>query len=327
MTTKIEQKTCKDIRFYHPDHLGSTTVVTDLDGEVTQNVAYIPYGEVFVEQRNGTWNTPYLFNAKELDEETGLYYYGARYLDPTGVRWLSVDQKYTDYCGASPYNYCLGNPVKMIDEDGKDPNLFNFFDGYNFDFIGLFKSEIQGVIDGVQGWYDKQVHGNSTLKTSLLLTSEFVFSYGPETRKFQNENFSEALKNSNMTTEALKAFQKGYEEYLGGDRANIPPYYRVDFSILYPLEGDTGPFKELWKDGPSIAQFTGTATYYFEVSGENLNVTVYDDKTEYSLLYHIPGTDKHERSERKFLGKTKQYYSFTISLEEVKLRIQQDENK
>ena len=127
--------------------------------------------------------------------------------------------------------------------------------------------------------------------------------------------------------DALKAFQKGYEEYLGGDRANIPPYYRVDFSILYPLEGDTGPFKELWKDGPSIAQFTGTATYYFEVSGENLNVTVYDDKTEYSLLYHIPGTDKHERSERKFLGKTKQYYSFTISLEEVKLRVQQDENK
>jgi len=54
-----------------------------------------------------------------------------------------------------------------------------------------------------------------------------------------------------------------------------------------------------------------------------LNVTVYDDKTEYSLLYHIPGTDKHERSERKFLGKTKQYYT----LEEVKLRIQQDENK
>ena len=36
------------------------------------------YGEVFIEERNGTWNTPYLFNGKELDEETGLYYYGAR---------------------------------------------------------------------------------------------------------------------------------------------------------------------------------------------------------------------------------------------------------
>ena len=105
MTTKIEQKTRKGIRFYHPDHLGSTTVVTDLDGEVTQNVAYIPYGEVFVEQRNGAWNTPYLFNAKELDGETGLYYYGARYLDPTHAAWLSVDPLFEKYVGMTPYNY------------------------------------------------------------------------------------------------------------------------------------------------------------------------------------------------------------------------------
>ena len=119
MTTKIEQKTRKGIRFYHPDHLGSTTVVTDLDGEVTQNVAYIPYGEVFVEQRNGTWNTPYLFNAKELDEETGLYYYGARYLDPTNVAWLSVDPLFEKYVGMTPYNYFHGNPIVLVDPDGR----------------------------------------------------------------------------------------------------------------------------------------------------------------------------------------------------------------
>ena len=125
MTTKTEQKTRTGIRFYHPDHLGSTTVVTDLDGEVTQNVAYIPYGEVFVEQRNGTWNTPYLFNAKELDEETGLYYYGARYLDPTGTRWLSVDPLFEKYVGMTPYGYCAGNPVKYLDSDGNEI-LINF---------------------------------------------------------------------------------------------------------------------------------------------------------------------------------------------------------
>ncbi|MEE3486294.1 MAG: RHS repeat-associated core domain-containing protein, partial [Bacteroidales bacterium] len=89
-------------------------------GEVTQNVAYIPYGEVFVEQRNGTWNTPYLFNAKELDEETGLYYYGARYLDPTGTRWLSVDPLFEKYVGMTPYGYCAGNPVAIVDVDGND---------------------------------------------------------------------------------------------------------------------------------------------------------------------------------------------------------------
>lgn len=58
---------------------------------------------------------PYRFNAKELDEETGLYYYGARYLDPTSVGWLSVDPLFEKYVGMSPYNYCAGNPVVMID--------------------------------------------------------------------------------------------------------------------------------------------------------------------------------------------------------------------
>ena len=42
-------------------------------------IEYVPFGEVFIEERNNIWITPYLFNAKEFDEETGMYYYGARY--------------------------------------------------------------------------------------------------------------------------------------------------------------------------------------------------------------------------------------------------------
>lgn len=72
-------------------------MVTDAEGYITQNVSYIPYGEVFVEERNGVWNTPYLFNAKELDEETGMYYYGARYLNPKDTRWMSVDPLFENY--------------------------------------------------------------------------------------------------------------------------------------------------------------------------------------------------------------------------------------
>ena len=82
---------------------------------------YIPYGEVFVEERNNQFSTNYIFNAKELDNETGLYYYGARYLDPTGAMWLSVDPMWEKYAGMSPYNYCMGNPVKMVDPDGEAP--------------------------------------------------------------------------------------------------------------------------------------------------------------------------------------------------------------
>jgi RHS repeat-associated protein len=106
--------------FYTGDHLGSTSMVLDADGNISQSVTYIPYGEIFVEERNGTWNTPYLFNGKELDEETGLYYYGARYLNPTNGMWLSTDPLFEKYMGMSPYNYCAGNPVKIIDPTGME---------------------------------------------------------------------------------------------------------------------------------------------------------------------------------------------------------------
>ena len=87
MTAKNSENTY----FYIHDHLGSTSMVLDGDGNISQSVTYIPYGEVFIEERNGTWNTPYLFNGKELDEETGLYYYGARYLNSISGMRLSVD--------------------------------------------------------------------------------------------------------------------------------------------------------------------------------------------------------------------------------------------
>ena len=73
-----------------------------------------------MEERNGSWASPYLFNAKELDEETGLYYYGARYLNPSIALWLSTDPLQGKHPGMSPYNYCAGNPVKLVDPDGRD---------------------------------------------------------------------------------------------------------------------------------------------------------------------------------------------------------------
>ena len=59
-----------------------------------------------------------MFNAKELDEETGLYYYGARYLDPRVSQFLSADRFAEKYPFSSAYSYCLGNPVKFIDFHG-----------------------------------------------------------------------------------------------------------------------------------------------------------------------------------------------------------------
>ena len=107
--------------YYHPDHLGSSSYITNLDGEVSQHIEYVPFGEVFIEERNNTWNTPYLFNAKEFDEETGMYYYGARYYEPRLSLWVSVDPKQEAYPNYHSYCYVFNNPVNAIDPDGNEP--------------------------------------------------------------------------------------------------------------------------------------------------------------------------------------------------------------
>ena len=110
--------------FYHPDHLGSTSYITDASGEVYQHLEYFAFGETFVEEHSNTDRTPYLFNGKELDEETGLYYYGARYYDARTSIFLSIDPMAEKYPSWSPYTYAFDNPINYIDPtgmEGEDP--------------------------------------------------------------------------------------------------------------------------------------------------------------------------------------------------------------
>ncbi len=62
--------------------------------------------------------TLYKFSGKELDDETGYSYFGARYYDPNISIWLSVDPLSDKYPGLSPYNYCANNPIMLYDPDG-----------------------------------------------------------------------------------------------------------------------------------------------------------------------------------------------------------------
>ncbi|WP_181019438.1 SpvB/TcaC N-terminal domain-containing protein [Nonomuraea typhae] len=125
--------------FYHSDHLGGTNFVSDADGRLYQHLEYFPSGETWAEEHNNTQRTPYQFSGKELDEETGLYYFGARYYDPrTGV-WQSPDPALETNLGQLPesgtrtdqnldtsvptflnvYNYADANPLSKIDPDGR----------------------------------------------------------------------------------------------------------------------------------------------------------------------------------------------------------------
>jgi len=106
-----------NLYFFHTDHLGSTNYLTDKDGVVQQSLVYMPYGEILSETK--TYSNPYKFNGKELDTETGLAYYGARYYSPELSIWYGTDPLMEKYPAFSPYVFCAGNPVKLVDLDGR----------------------------------------------------------------------------------------------------------------------------------------------------------------------------------------------------------------
>ena len=107
--------------FYHSDHLGSTSYITDDKANITQYDAYLPYGELLVDEHSSSEDLPYKFNGKQFDDETGLYYYGARYMNPVVSFWYGVDPLAEKYQSIGGYVYCIGNPVKYFDPDGNTP--------------------------------------------------------------------------------------------------------------------------------------------------------------------------------------------------------------
>ena len=73
-----------------------------------------------MDEHSSTEEMPYKFNGKEFDQETGLYYYGARYMSPRTSLWYGVDPLAEKYPSVGAYVYCVNNPIKLIDPNGKD---------------------------------------------------------------------------------------------------------------------------------------------------------------------------------------------------------------
>lgn len=104
--------------YYHPNHLGSTDIITDQNGNVAERTEYLPFGAVL---EGG--NDRFLFTGKEKDK-TGLMYYGARYYDPFLRHFTQPDTIIPDVYDPQQLNryaYARNNPVKYTDETGHCP--------------------------------------------------------------------------------------------------------------------------------------------------------------------------------------------------------------
>ena len=92
---------------------------------------YYPFGLQMPQRSMETPEAPKeRFTGHELDDETGLLYAGARYLDPVIGRWMTVDPQADRYPSLSPYTYVFNNPLIWTDPDGECPDCWKFTKGY-----------------------------------------------------------------------------------------------------------------------------------------------------------------------------------------------------
>jgi RHS repeat-associated protein len=111
--------------FHHSSWNNSTSVLTDSAGNLVAHLMYEPFGELVTAGSVGQDAATIKFTGKELDEETGLSYFGARYYDARFGRFVTPDSRIPG-AGVVPqgfnrYTYALNNPIRLLDPDGRDP--------------------------------------------------------------------------------------------------------------------------------------------------------------------------------------------------------------
>ncbi len=224
----------KNLYFYHPDHLGSSSYITDKEGNIVQHTEYIAFGEVLVDEHSVSNRQPYLFNSKELDYETGLYYYGARYYDAKTSLWLNTDplsgynpiletEHYIDgqhnggvfnFGNLNTYTYTYQNPIRYIDPNGKQVEwgkLWNDTKQGIKDFVSnpIFLDAITG------GSYSRGLREIEYAKTTPSTMEWAAFQIGENAREIKSEfmggygvgrigNIKRGMKNADEIAEGVK---------------------------------------------------------------------------------------------------------------------------
>jgi len=154
-----------NITYFHSDHLGSHSVMTNEKGEVTSSADYLPFG-----LQSSDSSSKFGFTGKELDSDLGLNYFGARYYNPTTGRFLTWD----NYGGQ--YIYARNNPLKYVDPNGN----WNVLADIGKRFAGIGVGVGKGAWDTVYGVGYIVVHPVKTAKgvgfaaTNPRLTAEAI---------------------------------------------------------------------------------------------------------------------------------------------------------
>ena len=113
--------------YYFANQIGSTSAITDSAGNELTRIVHEPFGEIEDGHSVGLDATTYKYSGAEVDDETALVDFGARYYDPVQARFISADDqlpgKGTTAQSFGRYTYAFDNPIKYRDPTGHEPTL------------------------------------------------------------------------------------------------------------------------------------------------------------------------------------------------------------
>jgi RHS repeat-associated protein len=108
-------------RYQLGNNIESATLELDGTANIISYEEYYPYGDTSYQAGRSVAEVKlkrYRYTGKEKDEESGLYYYSARYYNSMIGIFMSTDPMFEKYPGVSSYAYCLNNPLIYVDPTG-----------------------------------------------------------------------------------------------------------------------------------------------------------------------------------------------------------------
>src|SRR3989338_1782108 len=150
-----------DVYYYHPDHLGSTNLVTDALKPVVEETTYLPFGGIF---EGGS--SRFTFTGKEKDY-SGLMYYGARYYSPFLRRFTQPDtviQNVYDPQSLNRYSYARNNPLKYVDPSG---NYFSPWDILDHISLTISVADVLKNPANIRNWINLGIDVSSAVIPGL----------------------------------------------------------------------------------------------------------------------------------------------------------------
>ena len=255
------------VYYFHSDHLGSASWITNGTGAAVQHLLYLPFGEHFVNERNTAYDERFSFTGKERDAETGYYYHGARF-NSSDIGWLSVDPMADKYPSISPYAYCAWNPVKYIDPNGQEKidayGKRNDNNTYNKDASIRYKDNSPVI----HLW----AHGNSS----------FIATYNPQNNKPQFVRTANDMHD--FLCEHSSIYQKNSEDN------------KTSILVLHSCE--------VGKGDNNIAQQISSELNLLVVAPDKKVVNnIENENTKKEFTYEIGVNNTYERNGKTMVGK------------------------